>query len=61
MAKGTLKDRTVEDARNKALRMSHVPDSIRATYSVSFEAGSVILTKKNAKVYNKDSKKKPKS
>ena len=48
MAKGTLKNRVLDDARNKALRMSQIPDRIKASYDASIRDGYVILTKKKS-------------
>jgi len=47
MAKGTLKDKVVNEARNKALHMSHIPDGIKTSYEVCVTDGCVLLTKKN--------------
>lgn len=49
MAKGTLKDRVLDDARNKALRTSHIPETIKASYSISIESGSVFLKKNGSR------------
>jgi len=49
MARGMLKDRVLEDARNKAFRMVNLPKSIREEYKVSIRSGSIILTAKKSK------------
>lgn len=54
MAKGTLKDKVLDDARNKALHMSHIPEAIKASYDVSIRSGSVVLKKNGV---NKTTKK----
>ncbi|MHB0945852.1 MAG: hypothetical protein ACYC3B_01630 [Sedimentisphaerales bacterium] len=48
MAKGTLRDSVLNDARNKALGMSHLPESIKAAFKVSYSSGQVVLTPKSA-------------
>jgi len=48
MAKGSLKDRVLNDAREKALKMSHLPESIKTAFKVSYSSGQVILTPKSA-------------
>ena len=46
MSKGLFKDRVLEDARNKAFRMTNFPKSIREKFNISIKSGSIILTQK---------------
>jgi len=59
MTKGILRDRVLEDARNKAFRTANLPRSIREEYEVSIRSGSIILTarKSNGKSANSRDKK----
>ena len=47
MAKGTLKDSVLEDARKKALSTTHLPKAIKDNFKVQIKSGSIILTSKN--------------
>lgn len=48
MAKGTLKDRVLDDARNKALRMSYTPEAIMKSYKVGIKSGYLVLNKRTS-------------
>lgn len=48
MAKGVLKDKVVEDARNRAFKASHLPKTISKSFNSSIKSGAVILTEKKA-------------
>jgi hypothetical protein len=52
--KYNLRDSVLNDARNKALEMSHLPDSIKKAFHTEIKDGQVILTPKKAK--NKNAK-----
>jgi hypothetical protein len=52
MAKGDLKDRVLDDARNKALKMTHIPDSISKVYNVEIKSGKIAIKKKHTKGTN---------
>lgn len=50
MVRGMLRDRVVDDARNKALQiqLAYLPDAIKDAYDVSIEGGALVLRKKSA-------------
>jgi hypothetical protein len=40
-------DRVLNEARSRAIKKAHIPQTIRDSYKISVKSGKVILSKKN--------------
>jgi len=54
MVRGDLKDRVLIDARNKAFKRSHFPESLKEEFYIAIKEGSVFLIDKSKTSFTKE-------